>query len=290
MLETFQKYYPPVLSEGVIKNYYEPFVGGGAVFFDIARQFKIKSAFLYDVNEELILTYKVVQQDALKLIELLEKYQKKYKSLSEEKQGEYFYKVRQRFNEQKVHINFERYSGKWVSRAAQTIFMNKTCFNGLFRFNSKGLFNTPKGCYQNPKILESDVILKTSELLSIAEIKKADFKQVEKDIKSHSFVYYDPPYRPLNKTSSFTSYSKNPFTDDDQTRLSELFQQLSEKGIYQMLSNSDPKNTNADDNFFDDLYCNYSIFRVPAKRMINSDGRKRAAINEIIVTNYLPEN
>ena len=290
LLDTFQKFYPEALFEGAIKNYYEPFVGGGAVFFDIARQFKIKSAFLYDVNEELILTYMVVQKDAYKLMEHLEKHQKKYKNLKEEKKKEYFYEVRQRFNNQKGRINFERYSGKWVSRAAQTIFLNKTCFNGLFRFNSKGLFNTPKGSYLNPKILESEVILKTSELLNIAEIKKADFKQLENDIRSHSFVYYDPPYRPLNKTSSFTSYSRNPFTDNDQTELSALFQRLNEKGINQMLSNSDPKNTNPDDNFFDDLYHNHYIFRVPAKRMINSDGKKRSAINEIIVTNYPPRN
>ncbi|HKI88803.1 MAG TPA: Dam family site-specific DNA-(adenine-N6)-methyltransferase, partial [Draconibacterium sp.] len=276
LLDIFQDFYPRQLVAQSIENYYEPFVGGGAVFFDIARKFNIKSAFLYDVNEELILTYRVVQQDAPKLIEHLEKHQKKYQKLDEEKQGEYFYKVRQSFNNQRTRTNFETYSEKWISRAAQTIFLNKTCFNGLFRFNSKGEFNTPKGRYKNPKILDAEAILKTSELLGIAEIKMADFRQVEKDIKLQSFVYYDPPYRPLNKTSSFTAYSKNSFTDNEQKELADVFHRLNEKGIYQMLSNSDPKNMNPNDNFFDELYSNYLIFRVPAKRMINSNGAKRS--------------
>ena len=286
LLDIFTRFYPLSLKEYSIENYFEPFVGGGAVFFDVASRYNIKSAFLYDVNDELILTYRVVQQDANKLIELLDKHQEKYEKLNEEKQSEYYYTIRQKFNAQVSRISLDKYSEKWISRAAQAIFLNKTCFNGLFRFNSKGEFNTPKGRYKRPKVLDKETILRASELLSIAEIKRADFRQVDKDIRPHSFVYYDPPYRPLNKTSSFTSYSKNPFTDEDQTGLASLFQRLNEKGIQQMLSNSDPKNTNPEDNFFDELYQGFHIFRVPAKRMINSKGEKRSAINEIIVTNY----
>jgi DNA adenine methylase len=286
LLETFRDFYPKDLIECSVDNYYEPFLGGGAVFFDVAAQYNIKSAFLYDVNEELILAYRVVQQDANKLIEHLEDHQKKYIKLDENKQAEYFYNVRKKFNSQRIKIDYENYSEKWISRAAHIIFLNKTCFNGLFRFNSKGEFNTPKGRYRNPKILDADTILKTSQLLAIAEIKKTDFREIERDIKPQSFVYYDPPYRPLNKTSSFTSYSKIPFTDSEQTDLAALFQRLNGKGILQMLSNSDPKNVDLNDNFFDELYSSYSIFRVPAKRMINSNGAKRSAINEIIVTNY----
>lgn len=287
LLDVFTHFYPRQLMAHSIENYFEPFVGGGAVFFDIVGRFNIKSAFLYDVNDELILTYRVVQQDALKLIEMLEKYQKKYEKLNEEKQSEYFYTIRQRFNNQHSRVNFKTYSEKWISRAAQTIFLNKTCFNGLFRFNSKGEFNTPKGQYRNPKILDYETILRASELLRVAEIKKADFRQVEKDVRPNSFVYYDPPYRPLNKTSSFTSYSKNSFTDSEQTELASLFHRLNEKGILQMLSNSDPKNTNPDDNFFDELYQKFHIFRVPARRAINSNPAKRRPIKEIVVTNYL---
>lgn len=286
LLETFRNFYPTALVEGSIDNYYEPFVGGGAVFFYVAQKYNIKTAHLYDVNEELILVYQVVQKDAYKLIEHLEVHQKKYKKLDEEKQAEYFYAIRKKFNRQRIKLDYENYSEEWISRAAHIIFLNKTCFNGLFRFNSKGEFNTPKGRYINPKILDADAILKASETLSIADIRKADFRQVENDIKPQSFVYYDPPYRPLNKTSSFTSYSKNLFTDSEQTGLAQLFHRLNEKGIFQMLSNSDPKNTNPNDNFFDELYKGYSIFRVPAKRMINSNGAKRSSINEIIVTNY----
>ena len=286
LLDVFTHFYPGNLKEDSIENYYEPFIGGGAVFFDIACRYNIKSAFLYDVNDELILTYRVVQQDAFKLIERLEKHQKKYEKLSEEERSEYFYFIRQEFNHQCHRTDFKTYSEKWISRAAQTIFLNKTCFNGLFRFNLKGEFNTPKGRYKNPKILDEETILKASELLSIAEIKKADFSDMEHDIQPNAFVYYDPPYRPLNKTSSFTSYSKNPFTDAEQKELASLFQRLNEKGVLQMLSNSDPKNSNPGDNFFDELYQKFHIFRVPAKRMINSNGAKRSVINEIIVTNY----
>ncbi len=285
LLETFQHFYPKELEKN-IAHYYEPFVGGGAVFFYVVHKYNIKSAFLYDVNEELILTYSVVQKDANKLIEQLEKYQKKYEKLNEEERAKFFYDIRKQFNQELPSFNFKRYSGKWVSRAAQIIFLNKTCFNGLFRFNSKGEFNTPKGSYKNPKILDIDTILKTSDLLSVAEIKRADFKQVEMDMKPNSFVYYDPPYRPLSKTSSFTAYSKLPFTDAEQIELAALFNRLTKKGIQQMLSNSDPKNTDPSDNFFDELYANFHITRVPAKRMINSNSTKRSAINEIIVTNY----
>lgn len=286
LLDTFAQFYPRNLTDHSVEQYFEPFVGGGAVFFDIAGRYNLKSAFLYDVNDELILTYRVVQQDAFKLIERLEKHQKKYEKLNEDERSEYFYSIRQEFNHQRHRTDFETYSEKWIDRAAQTIFLNKTCFNGLFRFNSKGEFNTPKGRYKNPKILNRVTILKASELLSIAEIKKADFREMEQDIQPNAFVYYDPPYRPLNKTSSFTSYSKNPFTDAEQKELAALFHRLNEKGAVQMLSNSDPRNINPNDNFFDELYQKFRIFRVPAKRMINSNGAKRSAINEIIVTNY----
>jgi DNA adenine methylase len=130
-------------------------------------------------------------------------------------------------------------------------------------------------------------LIRTSKLLEIAEIKKADFSEVENDVIEDSFIYFDPPYRPISKTSSFTSYSKNKFDDSNQLKLAELFQRLHNKGIKQMLSNSDPKNNNLEDNFFDDIYKNFQIIRIPAKRMINSNAAKRNSINEIVVTNYL---
>jgi DNA adenine methylase len=256
------------------------------VFFDVSQKFDIKSAFLYDVNEELILVYLVIQQDVFKLIEILLKLKKKYEKLSTEKQKEYYYKIRQEYNSHSKKIDHKRYSENWIPRAAQIIFLNKTCFNGLFRFNSRGEFNTPVGKYKNPKIVDEDNLVEVSKLLSVAEIKKACFTDFEKNIKNDAFIYYDPPYRPLNKTSGFTAYSKNEFGDSQQQELAKLFKGVNKKGVLQMLSNSDPKNHNPNDNFFDELYSGFHIFRVPAKRMINSVASKRNAINELIVTNY----
>ncbi|WP_372947992.1 DNA adenine methylase [Mariniphaga sp.] len=286
LLEAFQKFYPKELSEGKIETFCEPFVGGGAVFFNIVQKHPVKSALLCDNNEDLILTYLVIQKEVQTLIEQLNVLQNQYLNLNEEKRTEYYYKVRDQFNTKKKKINYNRFSAKWMERAAQIIFLNRTCFNGLFRFNSKGGFNVPQGKYKNPKILDAENLVKVSQLLSVAEIQKADFREIKNRVNENTFVYYDPPYRPLNQTSSFTAYSKNSFGDPEQIALATLFSELNQKGIKQMLSNSDPKNHNADDHFFDELYKEFQIFRVPARRAINSAAHKRHAINEIVVTNY----
>lgn len=286
LLNAFQNLYPEELQTKQIKNYFEPFIGGGAVFFDIVQRFEIESAFLYDINEELILAYKVIQKDVYKLIDFLSLFQKKYDKLNTENRAKLFYKIRHEFNTERFNIDYKKYSDNWIYRTAQIIFLNKTCFNGLFRFNLKGEFNTPAGRYKNPKILDEWNLQKVSELLQIAVIKNADFKLVEQDLKENSFVYFDPPYRPISKTSSFTAYSKNAFGDTQQTELANTFELLNSKGALLMLSNSDPKNTDPTDIFFDDLYKKHHIVRVPAKRMINSNAAKRSAINEIVVTNY----
>lgn len=286
LLSKFCDFYPDELKSGSITHYYEPFIGGGAVFFEVAQQFNIHSAYLYDVNEELILTWRVIQQDVFPLIEILDTLQKKYDKLDDEKQSEFYYDVRADFNRNLVNINHSKYSEQWVKRAAQIIFMNKTCFNGLFRLNQKGEFNVPAGRYKNPKILNEQNLIKVSKLLEIAEIKYAGFETVEHDLAENSFVYFDPPYRPISKTSDFTSYSKLKFEDKEQRQLADLFHRLHKMGVKQMLSNSDPKNNDPNDNFFDEMYNNFTISRIPARRMINSVASKRAAINEIIVTNY----
>lgn len=286
LLEQFEKLYPIDLKLKKIKNYYEPFVGGGAVFFDVAQNYEIENAFLYDINDELILTYKVIQKDIHKLIEFLFRYDKQYKKLSEEDRKQYYYEIRQNYNLQRFNVDYKKYSNNWIPRAAQAIFLNKTCFNGLFRFNSKGEFNSPMGRYKNPKILDEQNLLNVSKLLEIATIKRADFSEVKNDIKEISFVYFDPPYRPISKTASFTSYSKFNFQDDEQLKLAGLFYELDQQGHKLMLSNSDPKNTNPDDDFFETIYSNFNITRVDAKRSINSNGSKRNSIKEIVVTNY----
>ncbi len=286
LLEQFEKLYPIELELKRIKNYYEPFVGGGAVFFDVVQNYEIENAYLYDINDELILTYKVIQKDVNKLIEFLYRYDKQYKKLNEEKKKEYYYELRENYNIQRFNIDYNKYSENWVPRAAQSIFLNKTCFNGLFRFNSKGGFNAPMGRYKNPKILDQQNLLNVSKLLEIATIKKANFKEVKNDIKNNSFVYFDPPYRPISKTSNFTSYSKYTFQDDEQLQLASLFYELDQRGHKLMLSNSDPKNTDPEDDFFESIYSTFNITRVDAKRSINSNGSKRNPIKEIVVTNY----
>lgn len=286
LLDKFLDFYPAELKNGEITNYYEPFVGGGAVFFDVAQRFNIKSAVLCDINPELILTYRVIQQDVDKLIEALHTLKKLYTKLDEEAQSKFYFEIRDEFNQNHLNFNYINYSDSWILRAAQIIFMNKTCFNGLFRFNQKGEFNVPAGRYKNPKILDESNLLNVSKLLSIAEIRNAGFETIENEVKENSFVYFDPPYRPISKTSTFTAYSKHKFEDDEQRQLTALFHSLNKKGIKQMLSNSDPKNNDPEDNFFDELYAVYHISRIPARRMINSDASKRNAINEIVVTNY----
>ena len=173
-----------------------------------------------------------------------------------------------------------------MRRAALIVFLNKTCFNGLFRVNAKGLFNVPFGRYENPTICDEDNLLAVNHALQNAEIGCCDFSECLKHAGKDSFVYFDPPYRPISKTASFTGYIKNGFNDIDQRRLKMVFDDLDAKGADVMLSNSDPKNFDPKDNFFDDLYRKYSIRRLDAMRMINCNSSKRGLIKEILITNY----
>lgn len=286
LLEKFQTLYPKELSEGKIKNFYEPFLGSGAVFFDVAQRYDIKQAFLYDVNEELILAYKVIQSDVDSLIEVLHQYQKKFSRFDKEKRKSFFYDQRSMYNQDRLSIDYKKYSAQWVKRAAHLIFLNRTCYNGLYRVNLKGEFNSPMGDYVNPTICDEQNLLAVSKVLAIAEIKRADFTHITKDLRAKSFVYFDPPYRPISKTASFKAYSKHEFGDTEQQKLAAIFSGLDKRGAKVMLSNSDPKNVNPRDNFFDELYKEFEIIRVPARRMINSNASKRGKINEIVVTNY----
>jgi DNA adenine methylase len=290
LLDIFQNYFPKALAEGTIENYYEPFLGGGAVFFKIIQEFQIDSAWLYDNNRDLILTYLSVRDDVSGLIKELDQMEKIYNNLDEARQKEYFYRIRNDFNSQLNELKYKNFSKAWSKRAAQIIFLNRTCFNGLFRFNSKGEFNVPHGRYKNPRISDAQNLEKVSKLLAGVSIRHADFREMAKDVKDRSFVYYDPPYRPLNRTSHFTAYSKENFGDAEQKELAKLFAFLDKKKVLQMLSNSDPKNYDPGDNFFDELYNEFQIDRVPARRAINSNAAKRSAISEIIVTNYPVRN
>jgi len=285
LIEEFYKRFPNGLITGEIDKYIEPFVGGGAVFFYTIQKFNLTECHIYDANEELILAYKVVQNDVDRLIGILKKLEFEFLNLNEEARKEYFYRIRVKFNENKSEIDFSQYHYNWINRAAQLIFLNRTCFNGLFRVNSKGQFNVPFGRYKNPKISNEDVLRNASIVLKNVKINLGDFTDCETIVNDKTFVYFDPPYRPLNKTSSFTSYNKDSFNDFEQQRLAKFYKKLDAKGAKLMLSNSDPKNEDPNDNFFDELYSDFIIERVLAKRMINCKGEKRGVIRELIITN-----
>lgn len=279
--------YPQALQLGQIKNYYEPFLGGGAVFFDLMNHFPIENFYLSDINEDLILTYQVVQKEVNVLIDLLEVYQKDYLKLDQTQRKTYFYQIREQFNQTRSQINYRTISKPAILRAAQLIFLNKTCFNGLFRQNQKGVFNVPFGDYKNPKILDVTNLTNVSDVLQKVILKTADFSELEKyEIDRDSFIYLDPPYRPISSTSSFTTYSKACFNEAAQMRLVEIFKKLDRQGVKLMLSNSDPKNFDKHDNFFEIHYTGFHIQRISANRMINSAGNKRGKITELLITNY----
>jgi DNA adenine methylase len=286
LLNEFSKRWPIGLKKGKISKYVEPFLGGGAVFFYLNQRFSFKKCYICDVNEELILSYRVIKRSGKKLIAELGALESDYLSKSDKKRESFYYKVRGSFNQKLPEINFRNYSSDWIERAAQIIFLNRTCYNGLFRVNRKGEFNVPFGRYKNPNILNEDNLRDVATLLKTTQIILGDFTQCRKFVDKHTFVYFDPPYRPLNPTSSFTSYSKDGFEDKDQIRLVKFFKELDTKGAKIMLSNSDPKNENPDDSFFDDLFSDYYIEQIPAKRMINCNGARRGNINELIITNY----
>jgi len=287
LLSQFQSFYPRELLSGKIDTYIEPFIGGGAVFFDIMQNFNIKSAYISDVNKDLILAYKVIQQNTIELREHLTQYQYQYDTTPESDRNNLFLSIRKNFNDQRFDINYGEFSNNWIQRVAQLIFLNKTCFNGLFRVNSKGEFNVPFGKYCNPTILENDNLEAVARILQNVEIRNAEYQQCYIYITDTSFVYFDPPYRPLTKTANFTTYSGIGFNDDDQRKLAGFFNQVArEKRAKLMLSNSDPKNANPDDMFFDNLYASFNFYSVNAARAINSNGEKRGKIKELVVTNY----
>jgi DNA adenine methylase len=286
LIPQLKNLYPQELKSGLIKRYVEPFLGGGSVFFDIAQNYKIENAKLFDINAELILLYKVVQKDAEILINFLQKFSAAFLKLSENNRKKYFYELRSNYNHQRFNINYNSYSETWIARAAQTIFLNKTCFNGLYRVNSTGEFNVPFGSYKSPSFYTEENLLAASKVLEIADIYCGDYTRIGPHVTKNSFVYFDPPYRPISKTASFKSYAASDFNDVHQTKLAAFYKKLSATGAKLMLSNSDPKNINAEDIFFDELYADFNIHSVTANRMINSNAAKRGLINEIVVTNY----
>ena len=265
-------------------SYVEPFIGGGAVLFHLLEKRTYEEVHISDLNPELILCYRTLQEDAKGVIKHLSKMIESYPSEQEDRNDSY-YAIREDWNSNVGKIASLSNTQK-ARRVAQTLFLNKTCFNGLFRVNRKGEFNVPIGSYVNPSFPNSEDLLEVQKSLQGVTIHLAPFEECESWVSKDSFVYFDPPYRPLSDTAHFVSYSKDDFNDQDQERLAILFRDLDQKGAKLLLSNSDPKNTVPDDEFFDNLYSGFSIQRISANRSINSVPEKRGQITELLISNY----
>lgn len=260
LLEYFQEFYPENFNE-----YYEPFIWWGAVFFDLRNRYWTDfKAHLFDVNEELVLTYNVIKKDTKELSKLLKEFQNKNSK-------EFFYEIRAWDRE-----NSFKTKRSEIERAARFIYLNRTAFNWLYRINSEWYFNVPMWSYSNPKICDEDLLNSTKIALKNTTIKKLDFEKSIVKAKDWDFVYFDPPYDPINKTSNFTDYAKWWFGDLDQIRLANCFKQLNNRWCYVMASNNNTK-------FIKEIYSWYRTKLVDAKRMINSDATKRWAIKEIVI-------
>ncbi len=280
LLPKIRKTYPAGLGVDITK-YAEPFVGGGAVLFDILSNYNgITDVYISDINAELINTYIMIRDRAAPLIKRLALLKNEF--MVSACQKEYYYQKREEFNALKTNGDIEEN----LEKAALLIFFNKTCFNGLYRVNRKGEFNVPMGSYKNPAICDEKNIKKVSSLLQKVEIVCGDYKYSENFIDKNTFVYFDPPYRPLSETASFTSYTEDGFSDTKQKELAKFIKLLTNKGAKIVLSNSDPKNSDKQDDFFDELYSTYNINRVQATRMINSNSALRGKINELIISNF----
>ena len=266
LLDAFECRFPRELKDHRLSGYVEPFVGGGAVFFAINKKYGFETAHICDSNEELVLAYRVVKTNVDALIDALQSLEMKFYEIPVEERSAFFYSIREDYNIRKEKTDFTHYNSSWIQRTAELIFLNHTCFNGLFRVNSQGLFNVPFGSYKNPRILDELTLSDASASLQNTEISTGDFTTCGNFIDSDTFVYLDPPYRPLNRTSKFTGYSKTGFSDADQVRLAEFFKTIDQRGAKVMLSNSDPKNEDPDDSFFDSLYSGYQVDTGPCKK------------------------
>lgn len=281
LIPQLKNFYPFELENETITKYVEPFVGGGAVLINILQKYDVKEAYAFDINIDLINCYNVIKENVDGLIKELEIKEKEFITLENEGRQAYFYNVRKEYNSYKIESNELN-----VKRAGEFIFLNRTCFNGLYRVNKNGEFNVPCGKYKKPTICDSSNLRNLSYLIKNVVFQYGDYKKSEKYVDSNTFVYFDPPYRPLSVTSGFTSYTKEDFNDENQKELAMYFKKLDGKNAKLMLSNSNPKNTNKDDNFFEDIYKGFNISEISAKRMINCNSKGRGEISELLITNY----
>jgi len=267
LLEQFIPYFP---KDNQFDRYFEPMVGSGAVFFYIQKKFNPNYSMISDINENLIHLYIVVRDKVDELIEKL----KEHKSNHMQNPKEYYYLMRDKYNSIDYESEYDE-----LEKSALLIYLNKTCFNGLYRVNADGKFNVPMGRYKNPAIVQEQKLRDASKLLKGVDIKTMPFEKIVNYVKKGDFIYFDPPYLPISNTSSFTSYQKDAFLNNEQSKLAKIFRQLDNKGCLVMLSNSDH-------DFIRNLYDGYDIKVVKAKRMINCKSEGRGAINELVIRNY----
>lgn len=282
LLPQIEAHLPDAMRDGRISRYVEPFVGGGAVFFYLRQRYGLTECYLFDRNPELMLVYRVVRDDVEGLIAYLQKIEEDYLPLTEDGRKAFYYQIRQQFNERRTPIT----RSEQAERAAQLIFMNRTGYNGLFRVNSQGAFNVPFGRYKNPAICRAAHLQAASRALQGVHIEEGEFTACEPFVDEQTFVYFDPPYRPLSGTARFTAYAKDPFGEAQQLELARFYGRLHQTGGYLMLSNADPHNTDPDDVFFDEAYRDFHIARIQANRAINSRPERRGPVSELLIMNY----
>ncbi|MCL2202656.1 MAG: DNA adenine methylase [Defluviitaleaceae bacterium] len=278
ILDEIRAKYPHELGRR-IKKYAEPFVGGGAVLFDVLNHYSVEEAYISDINRELVHAYATIRDNPADLIEALREIEIGYHTADDENRKELYYANRDKFNSLKFMLDTS------VELVALFIFLNRTCFNGLYRVNSKGGYNVPQGSYRMPSICDENNIRAVSSKLQEVTIVHGDYRRAADFIDNETFAYFDPPYRPLSTTANFTSYAQNGFDDNSQAELAAFINELTVRGAYILVSNSDPTNTDEADNFFDILYASYRITRIQASRAINSIGNGRGKVRELLIAN-----
>ncbi len=267
-----------------IDKYVELFLGGGSVLFNMINNYNFKEIHVNDINPNLMNVYLIIKHKVEDIINWLRVIDAEYKQLTIEQRNTYYYIKRERYNELcKLDLSLDIIN---IERAAIFIFLNKTCFNGLYRVNKQGFFNTPSGKYTNPVIVDEQLLRNVSVKLQSITMYCYNYTKLLDLIDNNTFVYIDPPYRPISIKSQSSIYNETYFSDETQIELATFLKMITNKGAKFMLSNSDPKNTNINDNFFDELYSDYKIERVYANRNINSDGTGRGKVTELLVTNY----
>lgn len=278
LISSLEKSLPKVLAMKKKFTYVEPFVGGGAVLFYILKTYSnIESVIINDINKDLITTYNIIKNNPNKLVSELLHIQTEYFNTKESNRKDFYLEKRTLYNSEILSD---------IEKSCIFIFLNKTCFNGLYRVNSKGLFNVPFGKYAKPLICDSETIYADSELLQKVTILNNDFEITKQYAGKNTFFYLDPPYRPLNSTSNFNTYTKDGFNDKDQIRLKHFCEDITKKDALFMLSNSDCFCHNNEDDFLDKLYSSFTIERILALRCINSNPNNRGKLSELLVRNY----